>query len=342
MWYYTLNGQQAGPISQVELAQMLNRTLPSDTMVWKDGMSDWLPAQDVEAFRNVEATTPASIYATGITPAPTTNNTSGANPYAAPNTVVNQNMQLSGTDEIPANPIPLDIGFCISRSWNTTISNFGTIFLTWFVYIVISSIVGGVLSGIGTTLDGPSVVTPITDGMTPQDAFIHSFSQSQQTGVGSTIASILNQVFSMFLGLGLTFIGLNLLRGRDANVGQLFSQSGSKLLRVIGASILYGLMVVVGLLFFIIPGIYLATRFMFYQTAIVDKDLGVIESLKYSSQLSRSNKLSIFVLGLLSFLIIIAGFVALLVGLLWAIPVAWLTSLVAYLYLHNGERSLAA
>jgi hypothetical protein len=340
MWYYTLNGQQAGPVSQAELAQMLNGALPSDTMVWKDGMGDWLPAQDVDAFRNIEATPATPTYATGHTPAPAP--TSGANPYAAPNTVVDQNAQLSGTDEIPAEPIPLDIGFCISKSWKTTISCFGTIFLTWFVYILITSIVSGVLSGLGTAIDGPSVVTPITDGMTPQDVFVHSLSQSQQTGVGSTIASILNQAFTMFLGLGLTFIGLNLLRGKDANVGQLFSQSGTKLLRLIGASILYGLMVAVGLLFFIVPGIYLATRFMFYQTAIVDKDLGVIDSLKYSSELTRNNKWSIIGLSIINCFIVLAGVIALLVGLIWAIPVAWLSLLVAYLYLHNGERSLAA
>ena len=340
MWYYTLNGQQAGPISQDELAQMLNGSLPADTLVWKTGMGDWLPAQDVEAFRNIEASTPPPNYATGIPPTATP--TGEVNPYAAPNTVVDQNMALSGTEAIPAEPIPLDIGFCISKSWKTTTGSFGTIFLTWFVYILITSIVGGVLSGLGTAIDGPSVAAPITEGMTPQDAFIHTLSQSQQTGVGSTIASILNQLFTMFLGLGLTLIGLNLLRGKDANVGQLFSQSGTKLLRLIGASFLYGLMVAVGLVFFIVPGIYLATRFMFYQTAIVDKDLGVIDSLKYSSELTRSNKWSIIGLSIINIFIVLAGAIALLVGLIWAIPVAWLTLLVAYLYLHNGERSLAA
>lgn len=149
MWYYTLNGQQAGPVDQAELAQMLNGTLSADTLVWKEGMADWLPARGVDAFSNIEATqAPASASGRTI------------NPYAAPSTAADQNMLLSDTDEIPAEPIPLDIGFCISKSWKTTISCFGTIFLTWFVYILMSSIVGGVLSSIGSAIDGPSVVTP--------------------------------------------------------------------------------------------------------------------------------------------------------------------------------------
>jgi len=318
MWYYSLNDQQAGPISQVELAQMLNETLPSDTMVWQDGMSEWLPAQDVDAFRNIEASS-----------------------YAVPNSTADQNMQLSGTEGIPAEPIPLDISFCISRSWKTTIASFGTIFLTWFVYVFLIVIVDVVLSIMGSAIDGPSVVAPITEGMTTSGAFLESYSQSQQTGVASIIASILSQIFKWFLALGLTFIGLNILRGKDANVGQLFGQSGAKLLKVIGASFLYGLMVGLGFLCFIIPGIYLATRFMFYQTAIVDKDLGVIDSLKYSSALTRDNKWRLIGLTILNTLIVIAGFIALFVGLIWAIPVAWLSLLIAYLYLHNGERSLA-
>ena len=182
MWYYSLNDQQAGPISQVELAQMLNETLPSDTMVWQDGMSEWLPAQDVEAFRNIEASS-----------------------YAVPNSTADQNMQLSGTEGIPAEPIPLDIGFCISRSWKTTIASFGTIFLTWFVYVFLIVIVDVVLSIMGSAIDGPSVVAPITEGMTTSGAFLESYSQSQQTGVASIIASILSQIFKWFLALGLTF-----------------------------------------------------------------------------------------------------------------------------------------
>ena len=334
MWYYSLNDQQAGPISQAELVQMLNETLPSDTMVWQDGMSEWLPAQDVDAFRNIEAS-----Y------------------YAVPNSTADQNMQLSGTEEIPAEPIPLDIGFCVSRAWRTTSGSFGTIFLTWFVYIFLIVIVDVVLSIIGSAIDGPSVVAPITEGMTLSGAFLESYSQRQQGGVAYIIASILSQTFMWFLGLGLTFIGLNLLRGRDANVGQLFGQSGAKLLKVIGASFLYGLMVGLGFFCFIIPaiylevtsviylgiipGIYLATRFMFYQTAIVDKDLGVIDSLKYSSALTRDNKWRLIGLTILNTLIVIAGFFALFVGLIWAIPVAWLSLLMASLYLHNGERSPA-
>jgi uncharacterized membrane protein len=80
---------------------------------------------------------------------------------------------------------------------------------------------------------------------------------------------------------------------------------------------------------------------MYYQTAIVDKDLGVMESLQYSSELTRENKWRIFGLGIINFFIVIAGFLALFIGLIWAIPVVVLAHTISYCYLHAGERSIA-
>ena len=52
------------------------------------------------------------------------------------------------------------------------------------------------------------------------------------------------------------------------------------LLRYLGASILYGLMVAVGIIFLVIPGIYLAIKYQFYGILIVDKNLDIMASLK--------------------------------------------------------------
>ncbi|MGJ8672921.1 GYF domain-containing protein [Rubritalea sp.] len=54
MWYFTLDGQQAGPISQQELSKKFNGELPTDTLVWKQGMSSWKSASEVTEFKNIE------------------------------------------------------------------------------------------------------------------------------------------------------------------------------------------------------------------------------------------------------------------------------------------------
>jgi uncharacterized membrane protein len=50
-WYYAADNTQKGPINESELkAQLASSQLPSDTLVWKDGMSEWTPATQVPAF----------------------------------------------------------------------------------------------------------------------------------------------------------------------------------------------------------------------------------------------------------------------------------------------------
>jgi len=50
-WYYRLNDQQVGPVSQDEIIRLfLQRTLTADSYVWTEGMQDWQPISQVPAF----------------------------------------------------------------------------------------------------------------------------------------------------------------------------------------------------------------------------------------------------------------------------------------------------
>lgn len=344
MWYYTLDNQQKGPVSQDELQQMLKDELSTDTLVWKDGMANWTKASELfelHASDTYHSNEPAS---TTVDPELT------RNPYASPSTVAYEAVVTNEANEIPEEPIPLDISFCIKQGWKFTCRNFGKIFLFGLVYMVLCSAIDGTFSSIGRAIDGPPPVIsdPVEevnyDEMEPSEAFMHGFNTEFQKEGGPVegLMIIPSQLIQSFFSLGVVAFALSLIRGQDASIGQLFSQSPWKLVKYLVASLFYGVMVGVGFLFLIFPGIYLAIRFGYYQFAIVDKDLGIIESLKYSSQLTRDNKMNLLLLGLLSFLIVVAGFIALGVGLLWACPTVWLASTIAYCYMHGGERSIDA
>lgn len=343
MWYYTLNGQQAGPISEAELAQMLNGALPSDTMVWKDGMADWLPAQDVEAFRNVEATIQAPSYAAGTTPAPSAAPTDGeaVNPYATPSSVVYQTPQTSDANEIPVEPIPLKVGFCFQQAIRHTNANFGKIFLLCITYCGIIFGIAVVFSIIGSAIDGPqTAISPDYEAFGEASEMMYEMAEEKTGPVGKILEFILG-IIQTFLTLGAIAFMLSIARGEDASVSQLFSQRMGKVFKAYVANILYAIAIGVGLICLVFPGVYLALRYMFFMHAIVDKDLGIIESLNYSAELTRKNKLSLFGLVLVSILITIGGAIALLIGLFWALPVTYLALAIAYYYLHSGERSIA-
>lgn len=61
MWYYTLNGQQAGPVSEAELADRLTKELPYDTLVWKEGMANWQAANSVAEFGDLNQGSPPPL-----------------------------------------------------------------------------------------------------------------------------------------------------------------------------------------------------------------------------------------------------------------------------------------
>jgi uncharacterized membrane protein len=107
----------------------------------------------------------------------------------------------------------------------------------------------------------------------------------------------------------------------------------------VAATILYGLMVFIGLLLLIVPGVYVAMRYGQYLTAMVDRKLGIMESFQYSSSITTNNRMNLFLLALLGILISLAGCLALCVGLFFALPVIWLGWIVAYRWMQYGHRA---
>jgi uncharacterized membrane protein len=69
-WYYAADNEQKGPINESELkTQFASSKLPADTLVWKDGMENWTPANQVAEFSFRPAPEPAKIQpGTSTTP----------------------------------------------------------------------------------------------------------------------------------------------------------------------------------------------------------------------------------------------------------------------------------
>jgi hypothetical protein len=44
VWYYAVNGQQSGPVSEAELDELLrSKTINGNTLVWREGLAQWEP-----------------------------------------------------------------------------------------------------------------------------------------------------------------------------------------------------------------------------------------------------------------------------------------------------------
>jgi hypothetical protein len=136
------------------------------------------------------------------------------------------------------------------------------------------------------------------------------------------------------LGVQLGFIKLYIIagRGQETKYDIILSEMNfGKAFRYLVATVLYVLAVGLGLLLLILPGIYVAIRFGFYGYAMVDRNAGIIESFRLSSQLTKGYKRSLFLLVILAILLNVLGLLAVLYGLLVTIPV----SLIAYAYAYD-------
>lgn len=123
------------------------------------------------------------------------------------------------------------------------------------------------------------------------------------------------------------------MNNAELNVLNFLQIPDRKFFRFVLVIILYSLIVYVGTIFFIIPGIYFAYKYMFAAILVIDKDMGVVEAMNASSQMAKGIKLNLLLndilLGLLVMLITVAGLLCFVIGIIPAIFIAgWLESFI--------------
>lgn len=104
------------------------------------------------------------------------------------------------------------------------------------------------------------------------------------------------------------------------------------------ATLFSGILFVIGLIFFIIPGILIELAFSMALYAVIDKELGPIAALAHSYQITRGHRLNIF-LFLVSLLVLNAvGLMLFGFGLLLTVPMSLLSLVWVYRWLHSEKN----
>jgi uncharacterized membrane protein len=106
---------------------------------------------------------------------------------------------------------------------------------------------------------------------------------------------------------------------------------------IIIARVVIGLLIIAG----IAVTIYLSLRFMFSQYIMIDKNVGIIEAIKKSGQLTEGIKWQLILLILALTGIIILGVLAVVIGLFVAIPLSMIASATVYLQLSGNLTNTA-
>lgn len=90
------------------------------------------------------------------------------------------------------------------------------------------------------------------------------------------------------------------------------------------ATLLVGIVVVLGLLLLIVPGIIFLMMFLFTTFLVIDRNLGPIEAMKESRRITHGHRWQLLWFSLVLLLVNLLGVIALGVGLLVTIPVTML------------------
>ena len=196
----------------------------------------------------------------------------------------------------------------------------------------------GLLLGIVLTYMGILLVAQLITGfvMVPLRMGLPDMNTNRQ--LGSLFYSVMPAaVFSwVILSLAKAFcnlvffkIGLEIRDYNTATYNSFFSCM-HLVLRAWGASLLYSGIVILGLIFFVVPGVYFAIKYFFYLLFIVDKEVGIRRAFENSAEITQGAKLKLLLLLSVLSLINLGGALLLGVGLFLTIPATMLSLVYVY------------
>ncbi len=148
------------------------------------------------------------------------------------------------------------------------------------------------------------------------------------------VIGIVGSIASTIIGMGWLSIYLKAVRGEEIEVIDVFTKYDRFFTYLFG-NIMSGLVVMVGFLLLIVPGIIWAIKYMFVPYLIVDTQKGASASLEASGKMTDGMKLRLFFYGLGFLGYNLLGLLALGIGLLVTIPVTALAGTIMYDVLKN-------
>lgn len=169
--------------------------------------------------------------------------------------------------------------------------------------LIQSDLVGtyGLAAGLGLIPAILSMLLTMTGVMAAGTGGAASFGQI--FGIWFLLTMIVAVVISVLIYGSLGWGAVEQLQGRKPTIGQKLSAAGSALLPMIGVGILAYFGIVIGTIFLIVPGLFLATVWVVSIVAAVVDRAGVFGSFSRSAALTKNHRWMVFLLILIFFVI---------------------------------------
>jgi uncharacterized membrane protein len=227
---------------------------------------------------------------------------------------------------------PFSIGEGFTWAWNKFSKNAGALIVATLVYGLIVGVVEGITFFIASAL-GQTVTTYSDYGNGVEASATSSF------GIASWIVLGLGSIVAMIIAFAIqsayTSSLLEIANGQPVTIGSFFKPRN--LGAVIVAGVIIAILIAIGYVLCVIPGIIVAFLTMFTIFALLDRNLAPIDAIKASVDITRANLGNAILAWLLSALVVAAGVAVCYIGLIVAAPVATLFLVYSYRRLSGGE-----
>ena len=148
---------------------------------------------------------------------------------------------------------------------------------------------------------------------------------------------ILAIIISSYLSASILLMYIKFSRGESVTVDDLLSINLTTFIQYFLVTVASGILMFIGFIFLIAPGIYIMARVMFAQYLVVDRNVTFNQAIKMSWEISDGHVFSLVgFLAVMGFLLLV-GFFSLIVGLLVAVPIIMLSSASLYLFFFQND-----
>lgn len=227
------------------------------------------------------------------------------NPYAAPTSQLRDTSndgQALTIEQALSRGYDFNIGDLISEAWQRTKGTKGIIiggFIVFYVVLLVASFVfGGIFGLIGLT-------------------------GGDELGMAAIIAQMLIGIFASALAYpfmaGINMVGIRRAADQPISFNEIFSHFGRTVPLLITAVVMM-VLVYLGLILLIIPGLYLSIAYMLAIPLVVERGLSPWQALEASRKAITQHWFKVFGLFLLLGLIVGLSAIPLGIGLVWTIP----------------------
>jgi len=140
------------------------------------------------------------------------------------------------------------------------------------------------------------------------------------------------------ISYGANWAFLKAVRGERVEIKDVFVVFQRNYWNAVVANVVVAVIVALGIVMLIVPGIIFAIRLAFVPYLVVDRNMDVMEALRVSWDMTRGYGWNIFLMGVLAFFIVIGGLLLIFVGIF--LSIIWISAAFAAMYhaveLKNG------